>query len=99
MPVITRSDMTTHEQGCLELLDTAVARDLVASAIPTRVAYIAADSTPRIVSTRFHWTNGELVMPTFIRSSGNTLMAYGIEMSLASKEVALVLPAASEPCS
>ena len=54
-------------QGSLELLDTPVARKLLASAMPARVAYTAKDGTPRIVSTWFRWTNGELVMPTYIQ--------------------------------
>jgi hypothetical protein len=55
-------------QGSLELLDTPVARKLLASAIPARVAYTAKDGTPRIVPTWFRWTNGELVMPTYIQA-------------------------------
>jgi hypothetical protein len=52
----------------LELLDTPVARELLASAVPARVAYTATDGTPRIVPTWFQWTDGELVMPTYIRA-------------------------------
>lgn len=55
-------------QGSLELLDTPVARKLLASAVPARVAYTAKDGTPRIVPTWFRWTNGELVMPTYIQA-------------------------------
>lgn len=55
-------------QGSLELLDTPVARSLLALAIPARVAYTAKDGTPRIVPTWFRWTNGELVMPTYIQA-------------------------------
>jgi hypothetical protein len=55
-------------QGSLELLDTPVARKLLASAIPARVAYTANDGTPRIVPSWFRWTDGELVMPTYIQA-------------------------------
>jgi Pyridoxamine 5'-phosphate oxidase len=55
-------------QGSLKLLDTPVARELLASAIPARMAYTAKDGTPRIVPTWFRWTNGELVMPTYIQA-------------------------------
>lgn len=55
-------------QGSLELLDTPVARKLLASAIPARLAYVAKDGTPRIVPTWFQWTGGELVMPTYIQA-------------------------------
>jgi hypothetical protein len=53
-------------QGSLGLLDHEIARRLLGSTIPARVAYIAADGTPRVASTWFHWTGSELVMPTFI---------------------------------
>jgi hypothetical protein len=55
-------------QGSLELLDTPLARDLLAAAIPARVAYTASDGTPRIVASWFRWNDGELVMPTFIQA-------------------------------
>jgi len=53
-------------QGSLGLLDTDVARRLLASTIPARMAYVAADGTPRVMSTWFHWTGDALVTPTFI---------------------------------
>jgi hypothetical protein len=33
--------------------------------IPARFAYIAADGTPRVLATWFHWTGEVLAMPTF----------------------------------
>jgi nitroimidazol reductase NimA-like FMN-containing flavoprotein (pyridoxamine 5'-phosphate oxidase superfamily) len=59
---------TAIPQGSLQLLDTPVARRLLAWAIHARVAYTAKDGTPRIVPTWFQWTNGELVMPTYIQA-------------------------------
>lgn len=53
-------------QGSLGLLDTDIARRLLVSTIPARMAYVAADGTPRVMSTWFHWTGDALVMPTFI---------------------------------
>jgi hypothetical protein len=55
-------------QGSTELLDTPLARRLLASPIPARVAYTATDGTPRLIPTWFQWTDGELVMPTFIQA-------------------------------
>jgi len=55
-------------QGRLELLDTPLARRLLASDLPARVAYTAQDGTPRIAPSWFQWTSGELVMPTFVRA-------------------------------
>jgi hypothetical protein len=53
-------------QGDLRLLDSDIARELLASTLPARFAYVASDGTPRVVPTWFHWTGEELVMPTFI---------------------------------
>jgi hypothetical protein len=53
-------------QGDIELLETDVARRLLASTVPARVAYTSTDGTPRVVPTWFHWTGDELVMPTFV---------------------------------
>jgi hypothetical protein len=68
--------MTTHAgnaepatplpQGDLRLLDTDAARRLLASSVPARIGYVAADGTPRVVPTWFHWTGDELVMATFV---------------------------------
>jgi hypothetical protein len=43
-----------------------MAKNLLASTIPARFAYVAADGTPRVLPTWFHWTGEELVMPTFV---------------------------------
>ena len=56
----------TLPQGDLGLLDTDVARRLLASTLPARVAYNSVDGTPRAVSTWFRWTGAELAMPTFL---------------------------------
>jgi hypothetical protein len=53
-------------QGDLGLLESDVARELLASALPARVAYVARDGTPRVVPSWFHWNGRELVMPTFM---------------------------------
>jgi hypothetical protein len=53
-------------QGDLKLLDTDIAKRLLNSTIPARLAYIAKDGTPRVIPTWFHWNGSELVMATFI---------------------------------
>jgi hypothetical protein len=65
---MTDAERAALPQGSPELLDSPLARTLLASAIPARVAYTAKDGTPRIVASWFQWTDGELVMPTFIRA-------------------------------
>lgn len=53
-------------QGDLGLLDSDLARRLLASSLPARYAYVARDGTPRVVSSWFYWTGEELVLPTFV---------------------------------
>jgi hypothetical protein len=65
---VTDADPTALPQGSTQLLDSPLARNLLAATIPARVAYTASDGTPRIVATWFQWTDGELVMPTFVRA-------------------------------
>lgn len=45
----------------LSLLDDPVARELLISTLPLRVAYTALDGSPRLVSVLFHWTGSEVV--------------------------------------
>jgi hypothetical protein len=52
-------------QGDLKLLDS-VAKRLLNSAIPARIANIAKDGTPRVIPTWFHWNGNEVVLATFI---------------------------------
>jgi PPOX class probable F420-dependent enzyme len=61
--------MTTTSQGSVSLLehDTAVA--LLNSTELARLAYVAADGTPRIMPMLFTWTGDELVMATFAGSA------------------------------
>lgn len=52
-------------QGDLALLETDVAQELLHSDIPARLAYVAADGTPRVLPMNFWWNGTELVMATF----------------------------------
>src|SRR5262245_3172834 len=65
--MMTVTDQTSIPQGSLELLETPLAKELLASDRYARVAYVAKDGTPRITPTWFQWVDGELVMPTYIR--------------------------------
>jgi hypothetical protein len=55
--------MTTNElpQGDLALLDHPVAHELLNSAIPARLGYVAVDGTPRVTPIWFTWTGNEFV--------------------------------------
>jgi Pyridoxamine 5'-phosphate oxidase len=59
------ADPMTLSQGDTRLLETPVAQRLLASTELARVAYVAADGTPRVFPMMFHWTGTELVLPTF----------------------------------
>lgn len=59
-------DTGSIPQGDLRLLDTATARWLLSSTIPARLAYVAADGTPRVVPTWFVWTGTDIVMVTYV---------------------------------
>lgn len=87
----------TAPQGDLRLLQTDVARRLLASAIPARLAYIAADGTPRVVATWFHWTGEELVMPTFISAPHIRRPAARLAALRARPEVAITIDTESFP--
>jgi hypothetical protein len=53
-------------QGDLKLLESELAKRLLNSTIPARLAYIAKDGTPRVIPTWFYWNGSEIVMATFI---------------------------------
>jgi hypothetical protein len=53
-------------QGDLRLLDTDLAQQLLRSSIPARLAFVAADGTPRVVPTWFEWNGADIVMVTYV---------------------------------
>jgi PPOX class probable F420-dependent enzyme len=50
------------KRGDLTLLELPVARQLLQSRLPARLAYVARDGTPRVVPMQFHWTGEEVVL-------------------------------------
>ena len=84
-------------QGDLRLLDTDLARRLLASDIPARVAYVAPDGTPRIVPTWFHWNGEELVMPTYISAPHIARPASRLRHLRAQPDVAISIDTATSP--
>jgi len=94
---VTDTEHTALPQGSLELLDTPLAKTLLASAIPARIAYTAKDGTPRIVPTWFQWTGGELVMPTFIQAPHVTVPARRLAALRARPDVAVSIDTESTP--
>ncbi|MQA12028.1 MAG: pyridoxamine 5'-phosphate oxidase [Pseudonocardiaceae bacterium] len=52
-------------QGDTGLLNSDVAQRLLVSTELARLAYVAADGTPRVFPMLFHWTGSEVVLATF----------------------------------
>jgi hypothetical protein len=88
---------TGLEQGDPRLLQSDIAKRLLASSIPARYAYTAADGTPRVVASWFHWTGEELVMPTFISAPHVRHPAYRVRALRANPEVAVTIDTESFP--
>src|SRR5499425_1510657 len=70
------------KQGSLELLEHPAARDLLASKIPARLAYVWTDGTPRVVPIWFHWNGREIVMGTPPRAPKLRALAKNPKVSL-----------------
>lgn len=56
---------TQPAQGDLALLDHGTAQRLLGSTELARLAYVAADGTPRVLPMLFTWTGDEFVMGSF----------------------------------
>jgi hypothetical protein len=59
------TDLMALPQGDVRLLDTDLARGLLASTELARMAYVAKDGTPRVFPMMFKWTGEELVFATY----------------------------------
>jgi hypothetical protein len=78
-------------QGDLLLLESDMAQRLLASTLPARFAYVAADGTPRVLPTWFHWTGDELVMGTFVRAPHMRRAAARLKALRANPNVAVTI--------
>ena len=87
----------TLDQGDPRLLETDIARRLLASTIPARYAYTALDGTPRIVGSWFAWTGEELVLPTFIAAPHVSHATYRVRALRANPDVAISVDTESFP--
>ncbi|MET8653394.1 pyridoxamine 5'-phosphate oxidase family protein [Nocardia aurea] len=59
---------TELPQGDIRLLETDTARRLLAANLPARLAFTAADGTPRVLPINFWWNGSELIMAGFAPS-------------------------------
>lgn len=84
-------------QGDLGLLDTETARRLLVSRIPARFAYVAADGTPRVLATWFHWDGEVLAMPTFVAAPHVRHAAGRVKALRARPDVAITIDTETFP--
>lgn len=91
------AELAAIPQGSLGLLDTSLATRVLALAIPARLAYTAKDGTPRIAPTWFQWTDGRLVMPTFVRAPHVVAPARRLAALRARPDVAVSIDTESTP--
>ena len=54
-----------RRQGDVALLGEPLAHQLLAAAVPARLAYTGLDASPRVIPMNFHWNGDELVMGAF----------------------------------
>jgi hypothetical protein len=59
-----RSVFMPAKQGDLTLLQHPAAKELLASRIPARLAYVWMDGSPRVVPIWFHWSGTEFILGT-----------------------------------
>ena len=56
------------KQGSFALLEDPVARELLRSTAPARLAYVWPDGSPRVVPIWFHWNGKEIVLGTPLKA-------------------------------
>ena len=87
----------TLEQGDPRLLETDLAKRLLASTIPARYAYTALDGTPRILASWFEWTGDELLLPTFISAPHVSHTVYRLRALRANPDLAVSIDTETSP--
>ncbi|MEV0231750.1 pyridoxamine 5'-phosphate oxidase [Nonomuraea sp. NPDC050786] len=91
--------MADLSQGDVRLLETDIAQRLLHSTIPARLAYVATDGTPRVMSTWYVWNGEELVMATYVNCPpmGITHPARRLRALRANPDVAVTIDTESQP--
>jgi hypothetical protein len=84
-------------QGDVALMRSDVARRLLDSTVPARLAYVATDGTPRVVPTWFVWNGDELVMATFVAAAHVRHAAARLRALRANPDVALSIDTEGAP--
>ncbi|WP_433663634.1 pyridoxamine 5'-phosphate oxidase family protein [Nocardia sp. CA-128927] len=76
------TDPINLPQGDVRLLGTDLARRLLAANIPARLAFTAADRTPRALPINFWWNGSEVVMTGFATSKKARMMRANPEVAI-----------------
>ena len=97
MTTETNASAGALPQGDVRLLQTEVAQRMLAATTPARMAYVAQDGTPRVLSTWFHWTGDELVLPTYVRAPHIARPARRLAALRANPAVAVTIDTSTEP--
>ena len=79
-----------RHEDVVEVLNDPLARELLGSAIPARLAYNGLDGFPRVVPIGFHWNGAELVLAT-------VSYAPKVEALIANPKVALTIDTSEPP--
>ena len=90
MHTLTHEELAALPQGDVRLLNSDLAQGLLTSTELARLAYVAADGTPRVFPMLFHWTGHEVVLSTFVP-------ARKIEALRTRPDVAITIDAAETP--
>ena len=72
----------SYRQGDLALLEDPVARELLDSRRPARLAYTWRDGTPRVVPIWFHWDGREIVVSSPPRAPKLKVLESGSKVAL-----------------
>ena len=78
------------KQGDIALLDDPIAKELLQSTIPARLAYVCSDGTPRVIPIWFHWNGKHIVL-------GTPLTAPKMKALMKNPKVALTIDTNSWP--
>jgi Pyridoxamine 5'-phosphate oxidase len=81
---------TVRDEDVVEVLNQPLARELLGSAIPARLAYNGLDGFPRVVPIGFYWNGAELVL-------ASVSYAAKVKALVANPKVALTIDTAEPP--
>lgn len=70
------------KQGDVTLLKDPVARELLQSTIPARLAYVWHDGTPRVIPIWFHWNGEEIVLGTPLNAPKVKVLPHNSKVAL-----------------